>query len=229
MRIHSFQHVPFEGLGIIQQWAESSGHTITVTEFFHSDKLPKIEEIDWLIVMGGPMGVYDEKMNPWLREEKQFITHAIQQQRKVLGICLGAQLVASALGANVYSNSQKEIGWYLVQLTSDGKRSKFFYNFPGRFTAFHWHGDTFDLPKGAQWLAKSEACKYQAFSLGNNVLGLQFHLEVAQEHVELLIQNCGRELQKGPFIQTADSMRKAEYYYVEIHKCMNQILDRFEG
>jgi GMP synthase (glutamine-hydrolysing) len=228
MIIHYFQHVPFEELGIIQKWAESRGHTVTVTKFFRSDKLPKIEEIDWLIVMGGPMGVYDEKIYPWLREEKHFIAHAIQQHKKVVGICLGAQLIASALSAKVYPNSQKEIGWYLVQLTSDGKKSKFFQNFPGHFTAFHWHGDTFDLPEGAQWLVESEACKHQAFSLENNVLGLQFHLEVARENVELLIINCGHELNHAPFIQAADQILSPNNYFEEMNKKMIQILDQFE-
>jgi GMP synthase (glutamine-hydrolysing) len=228
MRIHYFQHVPFEGLGIIQPWAELRGHTLNVTQFFRGDKPPKIEDIDWLIIMGGSMGVYDEKIHTWLGEEKKFIAQAIQQQRTVLGICLGAQLIASALGAKVYSNAEKEIGWYPIQLTADGKKSKFFQNFPGHFTAFHWHGDTFDLPKGARWLAESEACKHQAFSLSNNVLGLQFHLEVARENVVLLIKNCGHQLYNAPFIQAADQMLSQDNYFKEMDKKMIQILEQCE-
>jgi GMP synthase-like glutamine amidotransferase len=226
MKIHYFQHVPFEGLGTIQQWIEFQGHSLSVTQFFRNSTFPKIEDIDWLIVMGGPMGVYDEKIFPWLIKEKEFISEAIRQNKKVLGICLGAQLIASALGAKIYSNTQKEIGWFPLNLTPDGKSSNLFKNISQQFTAFHWHGDTFDLPKEAHLLAESEACKHQAFSFGRYVLGLQFHLEVERNNVESLIQNCGNELQKKPFIQSAESMLNANHYFDGIRKNMYYILDR---
>ncbi len=228
MKIHYFQHVPFEGLGTIQKWIESHGHLLSVTQFFHDDTLPKIDKIDWLIMMGGPMGVYDENIFPWLAKEKEFISEAIRQNKKVLGICLGAQLIASALGVKVYPNAQKEIGWFPVRVTPDGKSSNLFKNIPQQFTAFHWHGDTFDLPEGAHWLAESEACKHQAFSFDKHVLGLQFHLEVERNNVELLVQNCGNELQKVSFIQSAESMLNANHFFYEIRKSMYHILDRLE-
>lgn len=228
MNIHYFQHIPFEGLGSIQQWTESHDHTLSVTQFFRDDAFPKIEDIDWLIVMGGPMGVYDENIFPWLVKEKEFISEAIRQNKKVLGICLGAQLIASALGAKVYPNAQKEIGWFPVRVTPDGKSSSFFKNIPQQFTAFHWHGDTFDLPEGARLLAESEACKHQAFSFDNHVLGLQFHLEVERNSVELLVQNCGNELQDAKFIQSAESMLNTNHYFDGIRQSMYHILDRLE-
>ena len=226
LRIHYFQHVPFEDLGTIREWIESHGHSLGVTQFFRNSTLPKIEDIDWLIVMGGPMGVYDENMFPWLVKEKKFISDAIRHNKKVIGVCLGAQLIASALDAQVYPNTQKEIGWFPVRVTLDGKSSSLFKNIPQQFTAFHWHGDTFDLPEGAHWLAESEACKHQAFSFNKHVLGLQFHLEIELNNVELLVQNCGNELQKAPFIQPAESMLNANYYFGEIRKNMYHILDR---
>jgi GMP synthase (glutamine-hydrolysing) len=228
MRIHYFQHVPFEGLGTIQQWIESQGHSLGVTQFFRNSTFPKIEDIDLLIVMGGPMGVYDKNKFPWLIKEKEFISEVIGKNKKVLGICLGAQLIASALGAKVYPNTQKEIGWFPLNLTPDGKSSSLFKNISQQFTAFHWHGDTFDLPKEAHWLAKSEACKHQAFSFGKYVLGLQFHFEVERNNVESLIQNCGNELKTGPFIQSAESMLNANHYFDGIHQDKYHILSRLE-
>jgi GMP synthase - Glutamine amidotransferase domain len=228
MRIHYFQQAPFEDLGTIRQWIESHGHSLSVTQFFRNSTLPKIEDIDWLIVMGGPMGVYDENMFPWLVKEKEFISEVIRKNKKMLGICLGAQLIACTLGAKVYPNTRKEIGWFPVRLTPDGKSSSLFKNIPQHFTAFHWHGDTFDLPEGARWLAESEACKHQAFSFDKHVLGLQFHLEVERNNVELLVQNCGNELQKAPFIQSVESMLNANHYFGEIRQRMYHILDRLE-
>jgi GMP synthase-like glutamine amidotransferase len=229
MRIHYLQHVPFEGLGIIQQWIETHGHSLSVTRFYQDDKPPRIADIDWLIVMGGPMGVYDENLFPWLIKEKQFIAETIRQKKKVLGICLGAQLIASALGERVYPNTQKEIGWYPVNLTETGKESTFFRSFPGQFTAFHWHGDTFDLPEGAQCLAESKACEHQAFSYGAHVLGLQFHLELMPENVELLIDNCGNELHKAPYIQTVNQLRAAKNIFNKIHRLQYQLLDQLSA
>jgi GMP synthase-like glutamine amidotransferase len=228
MRIHYFQHVPFEGLGTIQNWIESHGHSLSITQFFHDDTLPKIDDIDWLIIMGGPMGVYDESTFPWLVKEKEFISEAIRQNKKVLGICLGAQLIASALGAKVYPNVQKEIGWFPVNLTETGKKSPLFKSFPEQIEVFHWHGDTFFLPEGARCLAESEACKHQAFSFEKHVLGLQFHLEVERNNVELLVQNCGNELHKAPFIQSAESMLNTHHYFDGIRQSMYHVLDRLE-
>jgi GMP synthase-like glutamine amidotransferase len=229
MRIHYFQHVPFEGLGVIQQWIETHGHSISVTRVYQDGILPRIADIDFLIVMGGPMGAYDENIFPWLIKEKQFIAETIRQKKKVLGICLGAQLIASALGANVYANTQKEIGWYPVILTETGKKSVFFKSFPGQFTVFHWHGDTFDLPEGAQCLAESKACKHQAFSYGGHVLGLQFHLELRPEHVEMLVGNCGNDLHEGQYIQTAKLLTAAENNFDEIHRSLHQVLDQLSA
>jgi len=229
MRVHYFQHVSFENPGSIQHWVESRGHSSSTTQFFHDDALPKIEDVDFLIILGGPMGVYDEKLFPWLVKEKDFISEAIRQKKKVLGICLGAQLIASALGARVYPNAQKEIGWFPLKVFPDVDSSNPFKNIPRQFTAFHWHGDTFDLPAGVRLIAESEACKHQAFIFGEHVLGLQFHLEVMQVNVELLIQNCGNELREALYIQTAEQIRglKKEYEIVNSH--MHQILEQFSS
>ncbi|MBV9468373.1 MAG: type 1 glutamine amidotransferase, partial [Abitibacteriaceae bacterium] len=143
MRIHSFQHVPFEGLASIEAWATSRGHTLSASKFYNSEPLPQIEEIDWLIVMGGPMNIYEENKYPWLVPEKHFIKQAIDRQKPVLGICLGAQLIADVLGAKVTRNPSVEIGWFPIQLTAAALNSPLFSFLPSQFPVLHWHGDTF--------------------------------------------------------------------------------------
>ncbi len=228
MRIHYFQHVPFEGLGSIRHWAESRKHHVSATRWYNDERLSSIEGIDWLIVMGGPMGVTDEDKFPWLNAEKEFILQAIERKCKVLGICLGAQLIASVLGAKVGKNPVKEIGWHEVMLTEEGKSSKIFNVLPERFAAFHWHGDTYELPAGAQCLARSKACKEQAFIYGDRVLGLQFHLDVQLPNVEQLITNCGTDLQEGAYVQKPADMLARQDHFKDIQKKLFLLLDRFE-
>jgi GMP synthase (glutamine-hydrolysing) len=227
MRIHYFQHVPFEGLGNIENWIKAKGHSLSSTHFYENAVMPELEDIDWLIVMGGPMGAYDEKIYPWLVAEKQFILQAIKKGIKVLGICLGAQLIASVLGAKVYPNSHKEIGWFPLRLTTAGAASDLFEGFPVEFIVFHWHGDTFDLPAGAKHLAASEACVHQAFLYNKNVLGLQFHLDVLKDNIAEWVQSGAEELIEAPYIQTAGEMLSQDKRFAVIEKYMGQVLDRF--
>ncbi|MEI7851737.1 MAG: gamma-glutamyl-gamma-aminobutyrate hydrolase family protein, partial [Kiritimatiellales bacterium] len=190
MNIHWLQHVPFEGLGCIEPWLIENGHDVSCMRLWAGDSFPNTGNVDGLIVMGGPMGVYDEAIYPWLAEEKAFIKKIIAQDKPVLGICLGAQLIAEVLGAKVAKNKQREIGFFPVfgksaalteQRPPGGLRSVATasedWKLPGEFMAFHWHGDTFGIPEGAAHLASSAACGNQAFIYKDNVLALQFHLE----------------------------------------------------
>jgi GMP synthase-like glutamine amidotransferase len=225
MRIHYLQHVPFEGLGNIEEWIRARGYPVSVTRLYQGEALPNIADIDWLIVMGGPMGAYEEDIYPWITGEKNFISQSISAGKKVLGICLGAQLIASVLGARVFPNRYKEIGWYPLSLTADGAASGPFKGFPAEFMAFHWHGDTFDLPAGAKHLAESAACRNQAFSYRGNVLGLQFHLDLKKENVEQLILNCGSELQDSPFVEAPGQMTARTDCFEEAQGRMKMILE----
>ncbi|NBC03992.1 MAG: amidotransferase [Bacteroidetes bacterium] len=224
MRAHVNQHIAFEGLGSIEVWLKENGYEITKTHFFESTYLPKTDNIDLLIVLGGPMSVNDEEEYPWLISEKEFIRDAIKADIPVLGICLGAQLIASALGSKVYPNPEKEIGWFPVEGLEPGDSSTF--QFQSSFECFHWHGETFDLPPGATLLAKNEVCKNQAFQLGDSVIGLQFHLETTPESAKKLIKNCRHELVPSIYIQTEKEILSApvEHYY-KINKMMAEILD----
>lgn len=205
MRAHYFQHVPFEGLWSIQPWLESAGFTITRTAFFESPSpLPDIRDIDFLVIMGGPMSVNDTGLYPWLKEESGFIRRMADSGKPVLGICLGAQLIAHAMGSRVFPNTVKEIGWFPIHGERHGKTSAF--SFPGEARVFHWHGETFDLPEGAVRLATSPACRNQAFQLEASVIGLQFHLETTPESARALVHNCGDELVPAPFIQNSQQI-----------------------
>jgi GMP synthase-like glutamine amidotransferase len=223
MRAHYLQHVPFEGLGSIGPWLESAKYQITVTKLYESTSLPSPKQLDLLIIMGGPMSINDEDRFPWLRLEKQFIRDTIESGKPVLGICLGAQLIASALGESVYPNRRKEIGWFPVEGIPHKKETGFC--FPSSTEVFHWHGETFDLPEGAVLLARSEACENQAFQVGKNVIGLQFHLETTPESLRVLVANCQDELQPSKFVQPeAILLDQAPNKYQVINNLMAEVL-----
>ena len=223
MKAHYFKHVPFEDLGSIRSWLMKDSYTITCTPFFESADLPVLQEIDLLIVMGGPMSVNDEKIHPWLVPEKKFIRQMIMSGKPVLGICLGAQLIASAMGAKVYPNSMKEIGWFPVYGIPSDDSSVFC--FPQSLEAFHWHGETFDLPVGATHIAKNDGCKNQAFQLGRSVIGLQFHLETTPQSARDLVAHCRNELVPAACIQTEKEILSAEAaQYQSINRLMDRIL-----
>lgn len=217
MKVHYLQHVPFEGLGYIGNWLTKNNHTITSTRFYESAyHLPEAEDIDVLIVMGGPMGVYDEDSFSWLKEEKAFISNCIQSGKRVLGICLGAQLIAECLGTNVDKAVHKEIGWFPVMCTQESKQLGWFYElFKDNPTVFHWHGDRFEIPKEGLNLLSSDANTNQAFYYSENVIGLQFHLEVTEETVGLISENCADELCENPWVQTREQIKTGTMIYAD--------------
>ena len=222
MNVHVLQHAPFEGIGSIASWLEERKARVSYTRFFENPVLPKPGGLDLVIAMGGPMSVNDEAGLPWLRPEKQFVRDAVAQKVPVLGICLGAQLIASAFGARIYPNRLKEIGWFPIESTP-GPADVF--RFPEKCLVFHWHGETFDLPPAAVRLAKSEACENQAFQLGRTVIGLQFHLETTPESAGAMFVNCADELVPGPFIQSAAEMQKTpRSTYAAINDLMGSVL-----
>jgi len=230
MRIHYIQHVPFEGPASIGQWAKDHDHYLTSTRVYEKSEFPRMDSLDWLVIMGGPMGVYDEFQYPWLKTEKEFIRKAIDAGKAIVGICLGAQLIAEVLGAKVVANKHKEIGWFPVELTPDGSASSLFGFLPDRFTAFHWHGDTFNLPEGAVHLARSKGCENQAFLYKDRVLGLQFHLESTEQSVRELAQNCKEEIVLNKYIQTLEEiLSPSSERFRRINEAMFGILDRLSS
>ncbi len=228
MHVHCLQHVSFEGLGRIEPWLQARGCRLTWTRFFASSELPDPRELDALIVLGGPMSANDEKELPWLAAEIRFLRECTARGKRLLGICLGAQLIAKAMGARVYPNPVKEIGWWPVQgLASPGGAS---FRFPDRFDAFHWHGETYDLPPGAVRLARSAACANQAFQLGRTVLGLQFHLEMTPESVREILAHCRADLRPSPFVQSEAVLLAAPPEpFVRSHELLAEVLSYWMG
>jgi GMP synthase-like glutamine amidotransferase len=199
MRFHALQHVSSETPGLLAVEIRERGFALRTTALYDHEPLPSTGEFDVLIVLGGPMSIHDEAEYPWLRDEKELIAAAIREGKKVLGICLGAQLIAAVCGARVYPNPQKEIGFWPVRWGNGG------FGPAGAVetVVFHWHGETFDLPVGAVLLASTEACINQAFSLGDRVLGVQFHPEVTEEIIRGMVEHEGWELVEGRYIQSA--------------------------
>jgi GMP synthase-like glutamine amidotransferase len=226
VRIHYLQHVASEGPGSIRQWAEGRGHLLTSTPLYRGETLPDVKGFDWLVVMGGPMSANNESAHPWLVAEKKLIGRAIAGQKVVLGICLGAQLIANVLGATVYKNRCAEIGWFPVRLTRAAAGSEVFGFLPEIVRVFHWHGETFDLPPGATHIAESEACANQAFVHGSRVIGIQFHPESTRESVEGILGQSAADLVPGPFVQSRREVLASDEEYAELRAVMFGILDR---
>jgi GMP synthase-like glutamine amidotransferase len=226
LRVHWLQHVPFEGLGSIGSWLAARDASVSTTRLYESPGFPSPDDFDALIVMGGPMSVNDEAKLPWLVAEKRFVGRAIDAGRRVLGICLGAQLVAASRGALVRANDEREIGWYRVEAQ---ERTPFADLVAPECPVFHWHGETFDLPAGAVHLARSAGCSAQAFALGPNVLALQFHLEMTAAGARALIEHCPADLAPGRYVQTAAAMLADPERFERANAAMDALLKRFVG
>jgi GMP synthase-like glutamine amidotransferase len=183
MSVLIIKHVEIEGPGLMKDCLKEESIPHQVINLASGIKLPKLDDFSAIVILGGPMNVYEEDRYPFLREEDLFIKEAIQRGKVVLGICLGAQLIAKALGAKVTQAPVKEIGWYDVSLTRAGSQDPLFSRLPKTFPVFQWHEDTFELPSAGQLVATSNAIPHQAFRYGENAYGLQFHLEVTKEMI----------------------------------------------
>ena len=222
MRIHSLEHQPEEGPARIADWAAARGHTITRTALYPAEPPPLLEDFDLLVIMGGSMNIYQHRDHPWLVGEKDFLRRAIHAGKPILGICLGAQLLADVLGGKVFQTPEKEIGWWPVTFTD---RTEPFAAFPERMTVMHWHGDTYSLPPGARCVAESAGCPEQAFVWGDRVVGLQFHLEMGAVHVADLSQSAAAELTPGRYVQTAVQLTHTPADLPTAHGTLYALLD----
>lgn len=235
MRAHYLQHVPFETPGSILTWLAHQGASVASTRLFEPHTLPGVDDFDLLVVMGGPMSVNDEAEYPWLAAEKRFVSDAIDRGRAVVGVCLGAQVIASALGCRVYRNREREIGWFPIRGTEvppPQSRAealppqKSALRWPDELSVFHWHGETFDLPAGARLLASSDGCVNQAFQIGDRVIGLQFHLEATPNTLTAMVEHCRDELTPDRYVQSEQELLATpEARYVLPNRLMNEVLD----
>jgi GMP synthase (glutamine-hydrolysing) len=197
-KIWVLQHHRVENLGRIANALEAAALAWQYVRSFEGQPIPKdMKGAGGLIVMGGPMGVYEQDRYPYLRDEMRLIENAIALGKPVLGVCLGSQLLAATLGAKVFKGSAKEIGWYPVTLDAAGLDDRLFRGAPASFTALHWHGDIFDLPAGAVALASSAQTAIQAYRHGTNAYGLLFHIEPTAAIVAGMVREFAAELEEA--------------------------------
>ncbi len=191
MSVLILKNIPAEGPGTIEDFLREQGIPYRIVEL-GKEAIPPSGEFDTLVMMGGPMSVHDEEIYPYIKREMELVREFIAKGKRVFGVCLGAQIMAKALGAEVYAGPEKEIGWYDIELTEDGIRDPLINklavhpragDFWKRFKVFHWHGETFDIPAGAVRLAKSGIYPNQGFRFGSNAYAFQFHIEVKKEMI----------------------------------------------
>ncbi len=219
METYIFQHVAFEGPGAILPYLESKGYHVHLVKLYAGDPVPSSLDVDFAVLMGGPMSALEEDKYPFMVEEKQLCRELFAADKPVLGVCLGAQIMANAFFAPIRQNPEKEIGFYPV-------------TFENGFTvnAFHWHGETFDIPEYAESIAYSEACRNQGFKIGRS-LGLQFHLETTAESLNSLLENCAEELEaalsaKAKYVQSKSQiLETAKTALPELNAAMTELLD----
>ena len=227
MRVQYLQHVPYEPPAAIADWARDRGHDLTGTRLWADGTLPTPDDYDLLVVLGGPMGVTDTDDYPWLVPERELITETLAADTPVVGVCLGAQQLAAALGADVSSHEEREVGWFPVETTDAASHSPLVALTPAS-PAFHWHGDTFDLPAGGTLLATTPACRNQAFTAADGLaLGLQFHLEVTRESVHGLVDAVDGQPGSGEYVQTAEALLAADAPFDELRGALDAVLDSF--
>jgi len=194
MNILIIKHIDIEGPGLIECCLNQEKIPYRVLNLEANARLPKIDDLSHIILLGGPMNVYEEDRYPFLKDEDLFIKEAIQRGKVILGICLGAQLIAKALGAKIFKAPLKEIGWYDVSLTETGSSDPIFSKLPNTFPVFQWHEDTFEIPHAGKLIATSPSVPNQAFRYGENTYGLQFHLEVTEEMIKEWMKTYEEEL-----------------------------------
>jgi len=229
MRLHYLQHVPFENPGSILMWAKANGHVITNTQLYNNESLPRQQDFDWLVVMGGPMNIYEEEKYPWLAAEKAFIGEAVTAGKVIIGLCLGGQLIADVIGGQVTKNPYQEIGWFPIRLRAEARLSPLFSFFPAEPVVFQWHGDTFSvLPAEAQIIAESDACKHQAFIYKKRVFGFQYHLENTSVIIADLVENCRAEMIPDGYVQTPEELLAHPEYIKQNNKWMHLFLTELE-
>ncbi len=203
------KHVEQEGPGMLGKFFEDAGWQLVTVELGRGESLPdRPDSFAAVVVLGGPMNVYEEKAYPFLKDEDLFIKEVIREEIPFLGICLGAQLLAKACGARVMKAAQKEVGWYAVDLTNEARHDRFFRRVESPLTVFQWHEDTFDIPDGGVLLGTSALVRNQAFRMGSCAYGMQFHVEVSLDMVEAWMKD-EKSVDKENMLRQGGIVRKA--------------------
>lgn len=226
MKVHILVHLPYKEHTFVENWVLENGYILSRTFLLEGDhNFPGHESFDLLVVLGGVMSVNDEKEYPWLKDEKKYIETVIKNDKKVLGICFGAQLLADILGAKVYRTEYPEVGWHEIQLLKEAGESCVFKDLPDKFISFLWHNDTFEIPSGCIRSARSEACRNQAFVYENRIVALQFHPEFLFENIKQLLEDYGNLIVESPYSQHPEDILSQKDRAADSNNILKSILD----
>lgn len=223
MRILLILHAEFEKPGSIETWAKKNSFATLEVRPYKGEKLPNVNDFDFLVVMGGPQSPLEIEKALYLNDEINLIKQAIVKQKRIIGICLGAQLIGEALGAKTERSPNREVGMYLVEMLNEAKFDPIFSQFPETFDVMHWHSDMPGVPDGAVLLAKSEGCPRQIFRFGDRIYGFQCHFELTQDLVKDMIEKCPNDLKAGTYIRSEKELLYADYS--QINAKMDKILN----
>lgn len=228
MNILCVLHAVFEKPGCIELWAKNQGHSFHKVSPYRGETLPNVDTFDFLIVMGGPQSPLEIDKAPYLLEEIALIKQAINKNKRIIGVCLGAQLIGEALGAKTEKSPHREIGMQLVELLADAKDDPVFRHFPNKFEVMHWHSDMPGIAKDAVLLAKSEGCPRQAFRVGDRIYGFQCHFEFTEDLIKGMLENCvGDLVGSGDYIRSAKELLDSNCS--EINLQMESVLNYLVG
>lgn len=226
-RVLILQHEPFVSLGSIQEYLLDKNISFSVLQLFENPRFPEISLFQGLLILGGTMNIDQEMIYPWLKKEKLYIKEAIKQKKRILAICLGAQLIADVLGARVYKNRYDEIGWFPLILTKQREKSDPLRSIKEESFLFQSHSYAFDLPPAARHLASSAATPNQAFLIDDHVLALQFHPEVTYDSLDLLFRHSASQSFSGPFVQKFEVILQQKKYLSQTKSIMFSLLDEY--
>ena len=221
------QHLATEGLGILEPILNAAGISIHTIHIFAGEKVPaELGTDDGLIVLGGPVSVYESEKYPYLINEIRLIETVLQENKPILGICLGSQLLASALGANIIKSGQQEIGWFPVTLSEAAQTDVLWNGVENEFMAYHWHGDVFNLPEDAVSLASSMLTEHQAFTHKERAYGILFHPEATKEIIWGMTQNFAEEAE-GAGVTQKEILEDSEKYLLAFQAIADKIFNRW--
>jgi GMP synthase-like glutamine amidotransferase len=228
LRVQIIQHSAADASAAVLPILDLLGHQVSITRLDRGDEIPGDVDHDVLMMFGGGISLTSKEPPPWVEPEKCLIRRYVDRDRRVLGICLGAQLIAAALGASVRRNREPEVGWHQVSKVDGAAETGVASSLPKSMTAFHWHQDTFEIPPGARRLFQSPATRNQAFAIGDHIFGFQFHFEANERTVRTFVAVSSLLQKEGRFVQSeAEILQGIESYLKKQNEQLREFVRTF--